>query len=89
MRLIDADKLNRDDLCNICKSADCSNCFADEDMQQWIDKQPTVYDIDKVVEQLEERLEEERMTKKIVSDVGVGLEIAIEIVKGGIVNGLL
>ena len=42
MRLIDADKLKREDLCDLCGSADCSNCFMDEDFQKWIDSQPTV-----------------------------------------------
>ena len=41
-RHIDADKLERGDLCDICESADCSNCFSDDDFEEWIAKQPTV-----------------------------------------------
>ena len=40
-------------MCNLCGSADCTNCFSDEAFEQWLHNQPTAYDIDKVVEQLE------------------------------------
>ena len=40
--MIDEKKLNKDDLCDICSSADCVNCFADEDFNKWIDSQPKV-----------------------------------------------
>ena len=40
--MIDEKKLNRGDLCDICSSADCVNCFADEDFNKWIDSQPKV-----------------------------------------------
>ena len=51
-RLIDVNKLNLEDLCNLCGSADCTNCFPDEAFEQWIHNQPTAYDIDKVVKEL-------------------------------------
>ena len=54
MRLIDADKLKREDLCDICLSADCGDCFSDKNFEDWIASQPTAYDPDKIVEQLEE-----------------------------------
>ena len=38
--MIDEKKLNRDDLCDICRSADCANCFSDKDFEKWIDMQP-------------------------------------------------
>lgn len=53
MRLINADKLKREDLCEICLSADCGDCFSDKNFAEWIASQPTVYDIDKIVQQLE------------------------------------
>lgn len=40
--MIDEKKLNTDDLCQICRSADCANCFSDEDFKKWIDSQPKV-----------------------------------------------
>ena len=40
--MIDEKKLNTDDLCNICSSADCANCFSYEDFKKWIDMQPKV-----------------------------------------------
>ena len=40
--MIDEKKLNTDDLCDICSSADCANCFSDEDFKKWIDRQPKV-----------------------------------------------
>ena len=62
MRLIDADKLKIDDLCDICNSADCANCFSDKAFEQWIASQPTAYDPDKIVEQLEQFQEFEKLT---------------------------
>ena len=35
--MIDEKKLNRDDLCDICRSADCANCYSDKDFEKWID----------------------------------------------------
>ena len=102
-RLIDANKLNREDLCNLCRSADCANCFSDEAFEKWITTQPTAYDIDKVVEQLEEMQNFEERTGKCYcpdaneedcryafSDLSCAycsIEKAIEIVKGGADNG--
>lgn len=40
--MIDEKKLNRGDLCNICRSADCVNCFSDDDFEKWIESQPKV-----------------------------------------------
>ena len=54
MRLIDANKLKREDLCDICLSADCGNCFSNKNFEDWIASQPTAYDIDKIVEQLKQ-----------------------------------
>ena len=40
--MIDEKKLNRGDLCDICRSVDCANCFGDEDFKKWIESQPKV-----------------------------------------------
>ncbi|MDO4486048.1 MAG: DUF551 domain-containing protein [Bacillota bacterium] len=40
--MIDEKKLNRGDLCDICRSVDCANCFGDEDFERWIESQPKV-----------------------------------------------
>ena len=52
--MIDEKKLNKDDLCDICSSADCVNCFADEDFKKWIDSQPKVGEWIPVSEELPE-----------------------------------
>ena len=89
MRLIDADELKREDLCDFCNSADCANCFSDKAFEEWIASQPTAYDIDKVVEQLEElvsyKMERSRMYDGHThydSEI-MGITQAIEIVKKG------
>ena len=75
MRLIDADAIN---------PMRCPRSISE--MRKWIDEQPTAYDIDKVVEQLEEC-----KTKKYVSGItntpyefGAchAMDDAIKIVKG-------
>ncbi len=72
-RLIDADKL---------ESADFSECIDSMEIMAVIDAQPTAYDPDKVVEQLEEfRGEMEQFgCSSMLADM-------IEIVKGGGVDG--
>ena len=54
--MIDEKKLNRDDLCDICRSADCANCFSDEDFEKWEEQLEKLYGgkmpLDKVVENL-------------------------------------
>ena len=42
--MIDEKKLKRDDLCDICNSADCANCFSDSHFEKWINAQPKVGD---------------------------------------------
>ena len=66
MRLIDADAIN---------PMRCPRSI--KEMREWIDNIPTAYDIDKVVEQLEEE-------KECGFDM-VDIDYAIEIVKGGAV----
>ena len=68
MRLIDADAIN---------PMRCPRSISE--MRKWIDDQPTAYDIDKVVEQLEE---EKRNPNLYVYAVDAYYK-AIEIVKGG------
>ena len=52
--MIDEKKLNTDDLCQICGSTDCANCFSDEDFKEWIDSQPKVGEWIPVSERLPE-----------------------------------
>ncbi len=78
-RLIDADKL---------ESADFSECIDSMEIMAVIDAQPTAYDPDKVVEQLEDRKSLMLETFKISeSDIDrgriYGMDKAIEIVKAG------
>ena len=84
MRLIDADKLKREDLCEICLSADCGDCFSDKNFEEWIASQPTTYDVESVIEQLEDY----KMWKEFIVYDFTYRELkiitrAIEIVKGG------
>lgn len=52
--MIDEKKLNKGDLCDICRSMDCVNCFSDEDFKKWIDSQPKVGEWIPVSERLPE-----------------------------------
>lgn len=100
-RLIDADKLKADLEKAISKNEDM-DCLDFLRIASVIDKQPTAYDPDKVVEQLEDEVKEygkriERRngdcyfdeTEKIkaLEERARGIEKAIEIVKGGGVDG--
>lgn len=92
MRLIDADKVI-DHLEKVKKESrslvDVAHIIG---FQSVIDVQPTVYDVGKVVEQLEDRKSLMLETLKI-SEADIdrgriyGMDKAIEIVKGGGVNG--
>ena len=73
MRLIDADGL-KDKLKTLPMMSNWGEIF----MPSLIDEQPTAYDIDKVVEQLEENYSCDVGNLKMIS-----LDKAIEIVKSG------
>ena len=73
MRLIDADAIN---------PMRCPRSISE--MRKWIDEQPTAYDIDKVVEQLEENYSCDVGNLKMIS-----VDKAIEIVRGGEQNDRL
>ena len=77
MRLIDADALKRD-----LKSVTLSNgtLVNANTILALLDKYPTAYDLDKVAEQLEN-------DEKHTFDGCINKRYAIEIVKGGGVNG--
>lgn len=89
MRLIDADKLKREDLCEICLSADCGDCFSNKNFEDWITSQPTAYDPEKVVEQLKAEykpvVQGRKNGKTLRMGFNSGIARAIEIVKGGAV----
>lgn len=101
MRLIDVNKLNE---ClfmrkgKICPNRDIDNfpiTMTVEDVKSAISKQPTAYDVDKVVEQLEELNKYNLNLADRMLDIQshglnrhfVCLEDAIEIVKAGGING--
>lgn len=84
MRLIDADKLQKDLLDQIdwLREQDYElYCAIGDDITWCIDKQPTAYDVDKVVECLEEL--RDRFNKKDFAIRGI-IEKVIEIVETGI-----
>ena len=82
MRLIDADKLKY-----------AIHCAYSDDLEilEKIDEQPTAFDVDKVVEQLETRktraaaLQKENISEYFEGETDA-FEFAIKIVKGGGVN---
>lgn len=94
MRLIDVDKITDKEILE-CLGSTFASCA--EDVMQLLDEQPTAFDVDKVVEQLEELKEEDVcvntscMLCKYNSecypdnfqDQKVAIDRAIEIVKGG------
>lgn len=62
----------------------CNNCI----VKAWLNNQPTAYDMDKVVEQLEQKMKrardkEQENTSEYFEGEADGFEFAIEIVKGG------
>lgn len=86
MRLIDADKLkeaieeekdDNDYMCHLCL----------ESTKEIIDNQPTAFDLDKVMEQLEDRSTLARPVGWSKTYEIIMLKDAIEIVKGGGVDG--
>ena len=89
MRLVDADALKKD-----LKSVTLSNgtLVNTNAVLYLLEEYPTAYDVEKVVEQLEDRKSLMMETLKI-SEADIdrgriyGMEKAIEIVKGGGVNG--
>ncbi len=98
MRLIDADKLKTDLEKAISKNEDM-DCLDFLRAASVIDAQPTAYDPDKVVEQLEKKKQQHKRLCKYEKKNGTVteefqqrkavevLENAIEIVKGGGVDG--
>lgn len=87
MRLIDADKLKADLEKAISKNEDM-DCLDFLRVASFIDAQPTAYDPDKVVEQLEERSKEYNAGVRLHGKPEEMLtDEAIEIVKGGGVDG--
>lgn len=81
-RLIDADKLKADLEKAISKSEDM-DCLDFLRVAYFIDAQPTAYDPDKVVTQLEDRSSLARPVGWAKSYEIITLADAIEIVKGG------
>ena len=85
MGLIDADKLKKD-----FESVTLSNgtLLNTNTVLELLDKYPTAYDVDKVVEQLEQKMKrardkEQENTSEYFEGEADGFEFAIEIVKTG------
>ena len=85
-RLIDADLLKENCKCT-GKFEDHFCCVDLITLAKVIDAQPTAYDVDKVVEQLEDRSTLSRPVGWSKSYEILTLDAAIEIVKGGGLNG--
>ncbi|MFR8738880.1 MAG: hypothetical protein ACLVFL_09715 [Eubacterium sp.] len=86
MRLIDADKL-----IEVLHESLEGDCDLREDYEfmgidEFIKNQPTAYDVDKVVEQLEVGLANECVYERDQKVYTEAIRCAIEIVKGGGVN---
>lgn len=88
-RLIDADKLKE----AINSSLNTGReTFSPEIIREAVDEQPTAFDVDKVVEQLETRktrataLQKENISEYFEGETDA-FEFAIKIVKGGGVDG--
>lgn len=88
MRLINADKLkeaieeekdDNDYMCRLCL----------ESIKEIIDEQPTAFDVDKAISELERDkfIESECILSDVHQGYNAGLSRAIEIVKGGGVDG--
>lgn len=89
MRLIDADLLKKNCKCT-GELEDNFKCVSLTELAKVIDKQPTAFDVDKVVEQLEKLADE--ANDKILEAGGLqiyydgyedAMRTAVEIVKGG------
>ena len=77
-RLINANALKKSHCSRMCGEEPCPiPC----EVVGWIDEQPTAYDLDKVVEQLERLKEVSEEKPNYLVTLGIGL--AIEIVKKG------
>lgn len=73
--MIDEKKLKRDDLCDICNSADCANCFSDSDFEKWINAQPKVGEWIPCSERLPEDTSNYLVTVMIGSPFGAYKEV--------------
>lgn len=92
MGLIDADKIiNRLDA--VTKDGgENVKVFSINDIKQLLNNEPTAYDVDKVLEQLEQKMKrardkEQENTSEYFEGEADGFEFAIEIVKVGGIDG--
>ena len=76
MRLIDADKLNKD-----VREVYTDEFLAEYGFDKLINAQPTVYNLEKVVEELEKEIEDAK--DDFVWIYAAGMERALEIVQNG------
>lgn len=87
MRLIDADKLKKDILLQNILGEPIQNII--DRYIHIVDEQPTAFDVDKVVGELkrDKFIESECILSDVHQGYNAGLSRAIEIVKGGGVDG--
>lgn len=89
MRLIDADKLQQDliDQIDWLRKQDYElYCAIGDDITFCIDKQPTAYDVDKVLKQLEDEKSHISLLDDELEVYKSAIDDAIEIVKAGGMN---
>ena len=89
MRLIDADLLVKNCKCT-GKFEDNFKCVSLADLRRVIGKQPTAYDVDGVVNELERNkfVDSETILSDVHQGYNAGLSRAIDILKGGGTDGI-
>lgn len=88
MRLIDADLLKKNCKCT-GEIEDYFKCVSLSELAKVIDNQPTAFDVDKVISELkrDKFVESECILSDVHQGYNAGLSRAVEIVKGGGVDG--
>ena len=88
MRLIDADLLKKSCKCT-GEFEDNFKCVSLSELAKVIDNQPTAFDVDKVISELkrDKFVESECILSDVHQGYNAGLSRAVEIVKGGGVDG--
>ena len=88
MRLIDADLLKKNCKCT-GEFEDYFKCVSLSELAKVIDNQPTAFDVDKVISELkrDKFVESECILSDVHQGYNAGLSRAVEIVKGGGVDG--
>lgn len=85
MRLIDTDNLKYSCISDECGLTGCNYCLYNVITEYEIDKTPTVpaipiSDIEQIKTEIKNYLEDEKYSDDGISDVGIGLELALNII---------